>query len=105
MEGFVRLRVAPWVRRVATRLLAIAPCVAVVATVGERGTGPLLILSQVVLSLQLPFALVPLLMFTGDRKRMGALVAPAWLMGAAGVATAAIIAGDVLLLKQLAGGG
>ncbi len=104
MEGFVRLRIAPWVRRVATRLIAIAPCVAVVAVMGERGTGPLLILSQVVLSLQLPFALVPLLMFTGDRRRMGALVAPGWLMGAATVATVAIIAGDVLMLRQMAGG-
>jgi manganese transport protein len=105
MEGFVHLRLKPWVRRVFTRFLAIAPCVAVVAVSGERGTGPLLVLSQVVLSLQLPFALVPLLLFTADRRRMGALAAPPWLLWAAGLATAAIIAGDVLLLKQLAGGG
>ena len=101
----MRLRMTPWVRRVLTRSLAILPTVAVVLWRGERATGDLLILSQVVLSLQLPFALVPLLMFTGSRRRMGDLVAPGWLMGAATVATVAIIGGDVLLLKGFLPGG
>ncbi|MBE7217127.1 MAG: Nramp family divalent metal transporter [Caulobacteraceae bacterium] len=104
MEGFVRLRMKPWLRRVLTRSLAILPTIGVVLWRGERGTGDLLILSQVVLSLQLPFALVPLLMFTGDRRKMGALVAPMWLMAASTVATVAIIGGDVLLLKGVASG-
>ena len=95
----MRLRMTPWVRRLATRSLAIAPTVAVVLWFGDAATGRLLILSQVVLSLQLPFALVPLLMFTASRKRMGEHVAPAWMMVAATACTVAIIGGDLLLLK------
>ncbi len=71
MEGFVHLKVKPWLRRLITRSLAIVPTIAVVAFFGEQGTEKLLILSQVILSLQLSFAVVPLVIFTGSRKRMG----------------------------------
>ncbi len=71
MEGLVRIRVQPWLRRLITRSLAIVPTIAVVAITGEQGTEKLLILSQVVLSLQLSFAVVPLVHFTGKRKYMG----------------------------------
>jgi manganese transport protein len=78
MEGFINLRLRPWLRRLITRLLAIVPAIIVVVLYGERGTGPLLIFSQVILSLQLPFAVFPLVMFTGDRHKMGAFVSPVW---------------------------
>lgn len=71
MEGFVNIKVAPWLRRMITRSLAIVPTIVVVAFTGERGTEKLLILSQVILSMQLSFAVVPLVMFTGSRKVMG----------------------------------
>jgi len=71
MEGFLSLRMRPWMRRLLTRALALVPAVATIALLGDRGTYKLLILSQVVLSLQLPFAVVPLVRFTGDRARMG----------------------------------
>ena len=76
MEGFINLRLRPWLRRLITRLIAIVPAIIVVGLYGERGTGPLLILSQVVLSLQLPFAVFPLVMFTSDRRKMGPFVSP-----------------------------
>jgi manganese transport protein len=79
MEGFLNLRLRPWLRRLITRLVAIIPAVVVTVLYGERGTGALLILSQVILSLQLPFAVFPLVMFTTDRRKMGPFVAPAWL--------------------------
>jgi manganese transport protein len=76
MEGFVNIRLRPWLRRLITRLVAIVPAVIVVVLYGERGTGALLVLSQVILSLQLPFAVFPLVSFTSDRRKMGDLVAP-----------------------------
>jgi len=79
MEGFINLRVRPWLRRLITRLLAIIPAIIVVSLYGERGTGTLLILSQVVLSLQLSFAVFPLVLFTCDREKMGRFVAPQWM--------------------------
>ena len=79
MEGFVNIRLRPWLRRLITRLVAIVPAVIVVMLYGERGTGALLILSQVILSLQLPFAVFPLVSFTSDRRKMGAFVAPLWM--------------------------
>src|SRR5206468_8708010 len=78
MEGFINLRLRPWLRRLITRLIAIIPAIIVVVLYGERGTGPLLILSQVVLSLQLPFAVIPLVIFTSDRAKMGPFVNPRW---------------------------
>src|SRR6185369_7966386 len=79
MEGFLNIRLRPWLRRLVTRLIAIIPALITVALYGEQGTGQLLILSQVVLSLQLPFAVFPLVLFTGDRSKMGELVAPMWM--------------------------
>jgi manganese transport protein len=74
MEGFIHLKVSPWLRRLITRSLAIIPTIIVVAVNGEQGTEKLLILSQVILSLQLSFAVVPLVLFTGSRKQMGEFV-------------------------------
>ncbi|MGE5245852.1 MAG: Nramp family divalent metal transporter [Betaproteobacteria bacterium] len=91
MEGFVNLRLRPWLRRLITRGLAIAPAILFIAWYGERGTGQLLILSQVVLSLQLPFAVFPLVMFTSDPRKMGAFAIPGW-MKALAWATAIVIA-------------
>ena len=82
MEGFINLRLRPWLRRLITRLIAIIPAVIVIAIYGERGTGPLLILSQVILSLQLPFAVFPLVAFTSDRAKMGEFVSPRWVKAA-----------------------
>jgi manganese transport protein len=76
MEGFINVRLAAWLRRLVTRLLAIVPALVAVFLYGEGGMGKLLILSQVVLSMQLPFAIVPLLMFTADRRKMKDLIAP-----------------------------
>ena len=100
MEGFINLRVRPWLRRLVTRLLAIIPAIIVVALYGERGTGALLILSQVVLSLQLSFAVFPLVMFVGNRKKMGELVAPWWLMALAWPVAIAIAVLNAYLLWQ-----
>jgi manganese transport protein len=79
MEGFIHLKVAPWLRRLITRSLAIVPTIVVVAINGEQGTEKLLLISQVILSLQLSFAVVPLVWFTGSRKRMGEFVNAPWL--------------------------
>jgi manganese transport protein len=79
MEGFIHLKVSPWLRRLITRSLAIIPTIIVVAVTGEQGTEKLLILSQVILSLQLSFAVVPLVLFTGNRKIMGEFVNAGWL--------------------------
>ena len=98
MEGFVKLTMAAWIRRLITRLLAIAPAVAVAALYGSSGTTRLLVLSQVVLSLQLPFAVVPLVRFTSDRALMGAFVNPRWLKAAAWIISATIIGLNVTLL-------
>src|SRR5579872_1541756 len=92
MAGFLHLRIAPWLRRMVTRMIAIAPAAVVALWAGEKATGKLLILSQAVLSLQLPFAVVPLVMFTASRRKMGELVAPRWLTAVAAVIGALIIA-------------
>ncbi len=92
MEGFIHLKVAPWMRRMITRTLAIIPTIIVVAITGERGTEKLLLLSQVILSLQLSFAVIPLVLFTGSRKTMGEFVNGPWLQGLAWF-VAALIAG------------
>src|SRR5271167_2617754 len=92
MEGFLNFRIAPWLRRLVTRMIAILPAVVVTIWTGEKATGQLLILSQVVLSLQLPFAVVPLVMFTASRARMGPFVAPRWLSLLAAATAALIIA-------------
>jgi manganese transport protein len=79
MEGFLNIRLKPWLRRLITRGLAIIPAIIVTAFWGERGTANLIILSQVVLSMQLSFAVFPLVMFTSDKKKMGEFVNPLWL--------------------------
>ncbi len=79
MEGFLRLRLPPVLRRMITRLLAIIPAVIVTALMGESGTVQLLILSQVILSMQLSFAVIPLVMFTSEKSKMGEFVNPSWM--------------------------
>jgi manganese transport protein len=102
MEGFLRLRIAPWARRLLTRGIAIVPVVAVTALYGEAGTAKLLVLSQVLLSMQLPFAVIPLVRFVADRRKMGALVAPPWLVRTAWAIAAVIVALNVKLLIDTA---
>ena len=103
MEGFLQVRLAPWVRRLVTRLLAIVPAVGVAIIYGEQGTGKLLVLSQVVLSMQLPFAVIPLVHFTGDRVRMGEFTNPLWLKIAAWTIAAIIVGLNLKLLAGMAG--
>ena len=100
MEGFINIRLRPWLRRLITRLVAIVPAVIVVALYGERGTGALLILSQVVLSLQLPFAVFPLVMFTSDPAKMGRFANPLWLKSLAWCVAIVIAVLNVWLLYQ-----
>ncbi len=95
MEGFVNLKLAPWQRRLVTRGLAIIPAAGVTILYGTAEMGKLLILSQVILSLQLPFAVVPLVQFTSSRAKMGALVAPKWLIASACTIAVVIVALNV----------
>jgi manganese transport protein len=92
MEGFLNIRIQPWLRRLITRLLAIVPAFGVIWLNGNRGTLQLLILSQVVLNLQLPFAIVPLLHFTNDAQRMGPFRS-GWKLRAGGWVTAFVVIG------------
>jgi manganese transport protein len=105
MEGFLNIRLPAWMRRLFTRMVAIVPAAGVTLYYGAEGTGTLLILSQVILAFQLPFAIVPLVMFTRDKAKMGALVSPVWLTAVAGVIAALIIALNVKLLWDIAMGG
>jgi len=91
MEGFLRVRIRPWLRRLISRCLAIIPAAAVIAIMGERGVDILLVLSQVALSLQLSFAVVPLVTFTSDRQRMGSFANPWWVKVLAFVVTTIIM--------------
>jgi manganese transport protein len=100
MEGFLDIRLPAWIRRLITRLLAIVPAVIVASLYGESGTARLLVLSQVILSLQLPFAVVPLVQFTSDRTRMGVFANPVWLKVAAWTVSAVIIALNLKLLSD-----
>ncbi len=104
MEGFIRLRLKPATRRLVTRVIAIAPAVAVTLSAGESATARLLILSQVVLSLTLPFAMLPLIFFTARRKIMGALVAPRRTTFLAGAIAALIIALNAKLVWDAVAG-
>ncbi len=105
MEGFINIRLAPWLRRLVTRMIAIIPAAAVTIWYGEQETGKLLIFSQVILSLQLPFAVVPLVLFTAQRSKLGALVAPRWLTAFAVLIAALIIALNLKLIFDFATGG
>ena len=100
MEGFMNIRLRPWLRRLLTRLVAIVPAIFVVMVYGERGTGALLIFSQVVLSLQLPFAVIPLVIFTSDRRMMGPFVSPAWMRSLAWLVASIIVVLNAWLLVQ-----
>jgi manganese transport protein len=104
MEGFLQIRLAPWVRRLVTRMVALLPAAGVTLFYGEAETGKLLILSQVVLSLQLPFAIVPLVQFTASRTKMGALVSPRWLTAIAAVIAIMIIALNAKLVWDFLAG-
>ncbi|QIG50445.1 divalent metal cation transporter [Nordella sp. HKS 07] len=105
MEGFLRIRLPAWARRLITRMFAIIPAAGVTIYYGESGTGTLLILSQVILAFQLPFAIVPLVMFTRDRAKMGALVAPTWLTVVSAAIAAIIIGLNIKMLYDLGFGG
>ena len=102
MEGFLDLRMPIWLRRLVTRLLAIVPAVVVAVLYGESGTARLLVLSQVILSLQLPFAVIPLVQFTSDKRTMGAFANSVWLKLLAWTVAAIIVALNVKLLISAA---
>lgn len=104
MEGFLQFRIPPWARRLVTRAIAIIPAAIVTIWYGESGTGKLLILSQVVLSLQLSFAVFPLVMFTANKAKMGELVAPKWLSAISYFIAVFIAALNVKLLYDVAMG-
>jgi manganese transport protein len=98
MEGFLRLRIPRWARRLVTRGLAIVPVVVVTALYGEHGTAELLVFSQVILSMQLPFAVVPLVMFVSDKEKMGNFAIPRSVAWLAWLVTAIILALNFKLL-------
>jgi manganese transport protein len=100
MEGFLNIRLRPWLRRLITRLIAIIPALLTVYFYGEHGVGSLLIFSQVILSLQLPFAVFPLVLFTGDARKMGGLAAPKWMLALAWPVAVLIAGLNVWLLWQ-----
>jgi manganese transport protein len=100
MEGFLNIRVRPWLRRLLTRSLAIIPAVVVTAISGEGGTAKLLVLSQVILSMQLSFAVFPLVMFTSDKQKMGEFVNAFWLKTLSWITAAFIGVLNVWLLVQ-----
>ncbi len=103
MEGYLRLRLAPWLRRLITRLIALIPAVVVISLTGEQSTQRLLIVSQVILSLQLSFAVIPLIHFTSNRKNMGPFATPLWGQVLAWSAAAVIVAlNGKLVLDQVA---
>ncbi|MCB1380491.1 MAG: Nramp family divalent metal transporter [Alphaproteobacteria bacterium] len=104
MEGFLDIKLPAWLRRMITRMIAIVPAAAVTIYYGTSGTGTLLILSQVILAFQLPFAIVPLVMFTRDKAKMNGLASPIWLTMVAGVIAAIIIALNVKLIWDIAAG-
>lgn len=98
MEGFIDIKLKPWLRRAITRFVAIVPAATITIMYGSQGTTELLILSQVVLSLQLPFAIIPLVMFTAEKKKMGALVAPRWVTLLAAITAAIIVVLNMKLI-------
>jgi len=103
MEGFLNIRLRPWLRRLITRLIAIVPAVLVTAIYGESGTAKLLVLSQVILSMQLSFAVIPLIIFTCDRQKMGRFATRSWIKVLAWITAAIIVALNAKLLLDTAG--
>lgn len=104
MEGFLDIRLPPWLRRLITRMIAIVPAAFVAIAYGESGTAQLLILSQVILSLQLPFAVIPLVLFTANHRKMGTLVAPRWMTALAAVVSIVIVTLNLKLIIDFASG-
>jgi manganese transport protein len=104
MEGFLRIRIRPWLRRLISRGLAIIPAVAFIALRGANRVDELLVLSQVVLSLQLSFAVIPLITFTSDREKMGEFANKAWVVALAVTAAAVILGLNITLVAQQLGG-
>jgi manganese transport protein len=104
MEGFLRLRLPDWARRLVTRSVAIVPVIVVTAIYGSAGTAKLLVFSQVILSMQLPFAVVPLVRFVADRRLMGPLAIPRWLAAIAWVIAGLIVALNAKLLFDAVAG-
>lgn len=104
MEGYLHLRIAPWLRRIITRLLAVIPAILVITIMGESATGDMLILSQVILSMQLGFAVIPLLHYVSDKKRMGQFAIRFWAKLGGWVSAAIIVALNVNLVIQQVGG-
>lgn len=98
MEGFIHLRLRPWLRRMITRGLAVIPAAIIAGVYGSKGSNNLLIFSQVVLSLQLPFAVIPLIHFTSSRKKMGEFASPAWMTIISWLVAAIIVVLNVKLL-------
>jgi manganese transport protein len=98
MEGFLNIRMQPWLRRLLTRALAIIPAALTIYVAGENATYKLLILSQIILSMQLPFAVIPLINFTNDKQRMGELANRAWVKVLAWMSAALIVALNVWLI-------
>ena len=104
MEGFINFRMAPWARRLVTRSIAILPAVVVTIYYGASGSAFLLVLSQVVLAFQLPFAIIPLIQFTASKGKMGTLVSPRWLTVIASITAVIIIALNVKLIWDVFSG-
>jgi manganese transport protein len=98
MEGYLHLRIAPWLRRLVTRLIALMPAVLVIYFAGEGATQELLVLSQVILSLQLSFAVIPLIHFTSNQRNMGVFATPGWVQVLAWLAAAVIVGLNVKLV-------
>lgn len=98
MEGFLNIRLKPWLRRLITRLIAVIPALIVTILYGEKGSADLLILSQVILSMQLSFAVIPLVMFTNDKLKMGVLVNRKWMKITAWIITFIIVVLNLYLL-------
>jgi manganese transport protein len=103
MEGFLNFRMRPWLRRLVTRMVAIVPAALTVWYSGEQGTYKLLILSQVMLSMQLPFAVIPLIQFTSNKEKMGEFANPGWVRVLAWVAAAIIVSLNVWLVIRTFG--
>ncbi|MBW8349216.1 Nramp family divalent metal transporter [Bacillus sp. IITD106] len=101
MEGFLHLRISPWLRRIITRMLAVVPAFVVTWIAGSRGTADLLLWSQVILSLQLPFAVVPLILFTNSKKKMGVFANKTGTKVLAWICTAAIIVLNIFLIGYI----
>lgn len=104
MEGFLHIRMRPWLRRLITRLVAITPAAIAISVTGDEAVLPLLILSQVILSMQLPFAVIPLIHFTSDRQRMGVFANPGWVRALAWVAAGIIVTLNLQLALQTVAG-